>query len=112
VCFVILSFSLVYYCGPALSKRNWYSATPGSVFSALLWLGATTGFRIYLHFFNTYSEIYGSLGTFMILVVWLYVGGLAFLMGGLINAEIERAAIGDTAEENGLPAFSPKTAKS
>jgi uncharacterized BrkB/YihY/UPF0761 family membrane protein len=48
----------------------------------------------------------------MILVVWLYVGGLAFLMGGLINAEIERAAIGDTAEENGLPPFSPKTAKS
>ncbi len=111
VCFVILSFSLVYYCGPTLSKRNWYSATPGSVFSALLWLGATTGFRIYLHFFNTYSEIYGSLGTFMILVVWLYVGGLAFLMGGVINAEIERAASGDTAEDKWPTGVLPKDRK-
>jgi len=93
VAFVILSFSLVYYCGPTLAKRSWYSATPGSLFGAILWLVASTGFRAYLHFFNTYTETYGSLGALMILVVWLYVIGLAFLIGGLINAETERAAM-------------------
>jgi membrane protein len=92
--FVILSFSLVYYCGPTLVKRSWYSATPGSIFGAILWLAASTGFRAYLHFFNTYTETYGSLGAMMILVVWLYVIGFAFLVGGLINAETERAAVG------------------
>jgi membrane protein len=50
------------------------------------------GLRIYLHFFYTYSATYGSLGAVMILLVWLYVTGLAFLIGGEINAEIERAA--------------------
>jgi membrane protein len=93
VCFVVLSFSLVYYCGPTLGRRHWYSATPGSIFGAVLWLAASTGFRAYLHFFNTYTETYGSLGTMMILVIWLYVVGLAFLIGGLINAETERAAL-------------------
>jgi membrane protein len=90
--FVILSFSLVYYCGPTFGKRRWYSATPGSIFGALLWLIASTGFRAYLYFFNNYTETYGSLGALMILVVWLYVISLAFLVGGLINAETERAS--------------------
>jgi membrane protein len=93
VCFVILSFSLVYYCGPTLGKHRWYSPTPGSLFGAFLWLVASGGFRIYLHFFNTYTETYGSLGALIILVIWLYVIGLAFLIGGLINAETERASM-------------------
>ena len=93
VFFVILSFSLIYYCGPSLGKRHWSWSTPGSMFGAFLWLAASAGFRVYLHFFNTYTETYGSLGAVMILVVWLYVTALAFLIGGEINAEIGRAAI-------------------
>jgi len=57
-----------------------------------LWLSASTGFRVYLHFFNTYATTYGSLGAMMILLVWLYVTGLAFLVGGEINAQIEQAS--------------------
>ncbi len=93
VLFVILSFSLIYYCGPTLRQRRWFWVTPGSMFGAFLWLAASAGFRVYLHFFNTYTATYGSLGAVMILLVWLYVTGLAFLIGGEINAEIERAAI-------------------
>jgi membrane protein len=40
---------------------------------------------------NNYSVIFGSLGALVILMVWLYVTGLAFLIGGEINANIERA---------------------
>lgn len=91
--FVALSYSLIYYFGPALQKpqRRW--VTPGSVFSSILWLVAAAGFRVYLHFFNTYSTTYGSLGAVMILMAWLYVTGFAFLVGGEINAQIGRAAI-------------------
>jgi len=48
-------------------------------------------FRIYLHFSDNYTTSCGSLGAIMILLVWLYVVGLAYLIGGEINAEIERA---------------------
>ncbi len=90
--FVVASFSLVYYFGPDLKERHWYWVTPGSVFGVLLWLAASAGFRGYLHFFNSYTRTYGSLGAVIVLLVWFYVTGLAFLIGGEINAAIEHAA--------------------
>ncbi len=97
--FVALSFSLIYYFGPSLRKRRWHWNTPGSVFGGLLWFAASVAFRVYLHFFNTYTATYGSLGAVMILLVWLYVTGFAFLVGGEINAEIDRAATRSYVEE-------------
>jgi len=92
ILFVTISCSLIYYCGPNLKqRRRWQWVTPGSAFGALGWLAASFGFRTYLHFYNNYSASYGSLGAVMILLAWLYVAGLAYLIGGQINAEIERA---------------------
>jgi membrane protein len=90
--FVIVSFSAIYYFGPDLAEQHWHWITPGSLFGVFLWFAASAIFRGYLHFFNTYDATYGSLGAVMILLVWLYVAGSAFLIGGEINAEIERAA--------------------
>jgi len=72
VLFLALSFSLIYYFGPSLDQRQWHWITPGSVFGEFLWLAASAGLRVYLHFFNTYTATYGSLGAMMILLVWLY----------------------------------------
>jgi membrane protein len=65
--------------------------TPGSVVGGLVWIIASLLLRVYLHFFNTYSKSYGSLGAVMVLLLWLYITGLAILLGGEINAEIEGA---------------------
>ncbi|MGH9517671.1 MAG: YihY/virulence factor BrkB family protein [Terriglobales bacterium] len=92
VAFVTLAFSTIYYFAPDLEEQHWYWITPGSIFGVLLWIAASFGFRAYLHFFNTYSRTYGSLGAVMILLMWLYVTGFAFLLGGEINAQIEHAA--------------------
>jgi membrane protein len=92
ILFVVFSYSLIYYFGPDLEEQHWYWITPGSLFGVLLWLAVTFGFRMYLHFFNSYSKTYGSLGAVMILLFWFYVTGLAFLAGGEINAQIEHAA--------------------
>ena len=92
VAFVLLSYSMIYYFGPDLKNRRWHWITPGSAFGALLWLFISVGFRTYLHFFNTYTVFYGSLGAVMILLIWLYLAGLAFLIGGEINAQLDRAA--------------------
>jgi membrane protein len=92
VAFITLSFSLIYYFAPDLQEQHWYWITPGSLAGVLLWIAASFAFRAYLHFFNTYSRTYGSLGAVMILLMWLYVTGFAFLLGGEINAQIEHAA--------------------
>ena len=91
ILFVTMSCSLIHYCGPNLKEYHrgiWLS--PGSVFGVLVLFGGSFLFRIYLHFSNNYSASYGSFGAVMILLAWLYVAGLAFLIGGEINAEIER----------------------
>ena len=92
VFFVLLSCGLIYRFGPNLKQRRlWHWVSPGGAFGVFVWLSASYGFRMYLHFFNHYSATYGSLGAVMILMLWLYVFGLAYLIGGEINAVIERA---------------------
>ncbi|MGH9574891.1 MAG: YihY/virulence factor BrkB family protein [Candidatus Acidiferrales bacterium] len=87
IVFVLIGFSLIYFFGPDLRERRWRWITPGSAFGTLLWLLVSVGFRVYLHFYNSYSHAYGSLGAVMILLAWLYIGGLALLIGGEIDAQ-------------------------
>ena len=90
--FVLITFGLIYYFAPNLRERKWYWVTPGSLTAVVLWLLVSFGFRIYLHFFNSYSITYGSLGALIILMLWFYFTGAAILIGGEVNAEIECAA--------------------
>ncbi len=90
--FVVLAFAVLYRYGPDVENNKWYWITPGSVIGVLLWIAASAGFRVYLHFFNSYNATYGSLGAVIILMMWFYITALAFLIGAEINAEIEHAA--------------------
>jgi membrane protein len=86
---MFFSFSIIYYFAPNLQERKWYWVTPGAVAGVALWLIASLGFRLYLHFFNSYSATYGSLGAVIILMLWLYITGFAILIGGEVNWIIE-----------------------
>jgi membrane protein len=88
--FVLLALALIYCFGPAV-RRPWRWVTPGSVVSVLVWVLASLLFRLYLRFFSTYGRSYGSLGAVMVLLLWLYITGLAIVLGAEINAEIDRA---------------------
>ena len=98
--FVFLAFSLIYRVAPDLGaqrrggrlsvydyRRRWFS--PGVLIAVVLWLLVSLGFRLYLHFFNSYSATYGSLGALIILMLWFYLTGAAILLGGEINCELE-----------------------
>ncbi len=98
--FVFIAFSFIYQFGPNLSvkrhsgglpasdfRRRWFS--PGVVVAVILWMIVSLGFRLYLHFFNSYSATYGSLGALIILMLWFYLTGAAILLGGEINCEIQ-----------------------
>jgi membrane protein len=90
--FVLLAFALIYYYAPDLLDQKWYWITPGSVAGVVLWLLVSSILRIYLRHFDSYSLTYGSLGAVIVLMLWFYLTGVAILLGGKINAEIENAA--------------------
>jgi len=89
---MVLAFALIYYFAPDFRKQDWLWLTPGAAIGVALWLLVSLGFRVYLHFFDSYSATYGSLGAVIILMLWLYFTGAAVLIGGEINSEIENAA--------------------
>ena len=92
--FLLLTYNLIYYFAPDVRPRKlkWWSL--GGITAVVLWLLVSFGFRIYLHFFNSYSVTYGSLGALIVLMLWFYFTGLAILIGGEINSELERGAQG------------------
>ena len=92
---IVLLFAceLVFNLLPNFKKLEWVWITPGSVVAILLWIGLTSGFRLYLAFFDTYNRTYGSLGAVIILMLWLYLTSIALLAGGLINAILNEITV-------------------
>ncbi len=93
--FLLVTFNVIYYFGPAARprKRRWWPF--GTVVAVILWLLVSFGFRLYLHFFDSYSVTYGSLGALIVLMLWFYFTGLAILLGGEINSELEQDGVKD-----------------
>ena len=91
VAFVLVGIALVYYLAPA-AKQHWRWVTPGSAVALVLWLAMSMGLRFYVARFADYSATYGSIGGVILLMLWLYLTGVALLIGAEINAEIEHAA--------------------
>jgi membrane protein len=56
---------------------------------------------VYLHFFNSYSLTYGSLGAVVVLLMWFYITGLTLLAGAEINSEIQAAVAEKRLKEAG-----------
>lgn len=93
VIFLLVSFgiALIYYYAVD-AEQSWVWITPGSILATLLWIAASLGLQIYLKMAGSFNETYGTLGGAMVLLLWLYVTGIAILVGGEMNAEIEHAS--------------------
>lgn len=85
----LLTLALLYYFGPE-ARQAFRWILPGAVTSTVLWLGASSLFRLFVRNFGSYDATYGSLAAFMILMVWLWMSGLIFLLGAEINALMKR----------------------
>lgn len=98
---LMLIFSTIYYYAPDLKKKTWHWLTPGAALGIITWMLASLGFRFYLHFFNTYSLTYGSLGAVVILLMWFYITGLTLLTGAELNSEIQASVAEKRLKEAG-----------
>jgi membrane protein len=91
---VSLLFSCYYYFGPNREMPKWQWVSPGGVVGTIIFLVASLGFSFYVSEFgnSSYSKTYGSLAGVALLIFWLYLAGIAVMLGGEINAESERQA--------------------
>ena len=76
---------------PARRNPCWHLFSAGTIVAALVWLAGSAGFSYYVANFSSYDKTYGSLGTVVVLLMWLYLGAFIVLVGAELNSEIEQA---------------------
>ena len=87
---LLAALLLLYTLGPAGTRRRPIEHLPGAAFAGLLWLLASVAFSFYVDNFGSYDKTYGSLGAVIVLLIWIYVGAVAMLLGALLNRELTR----------------------
>jgi len=102
-CLAALGLAIVYRYAPARERAQWRWVTWGSAIASTLWFGATAGFSYYVHSFGSFGQTYGALGGAVVLLIWFYISGYIVIIGGLVNAEMERQTRKDSTIRGGAP---------
>jgi membrane protein len=85
----VLVTATLYYFGP-YRRQRWRAVWPGSLLATVLWLAATLVFGWYVRNLANYNLMYGSIGTGIALLVWMYLLAAIAMIGCEFNAELER----------------------
>jgi membrane protein len=90
--FTMLFFgiSILFHLGPSI-KSKWKLFTPGSILATLGIIITSVGFNYYINHFSQYNKVYGSIGTLMIILIWMYFNSIILLTGFELNASISNA---------------------
>jgi len=91
IALMLFALAAMYYFCPNV-EQDWRWVTPGSLLAVLLWLVVSLGFKLYVDHFGDYNKVYGSIAGIIVLMLWFYFAGVVLLLGGELNAEIEKAA--------------------
>lgn len=75
-------------CIEGNDKIKFRSVLPGTLFFCLFWMLGSWCFSLYLSNLNTYNKVFGTIGAFAILMVWLYYTSLIMLVGGEVNSRV------------------------
>ncbi len=88
--FLVLYFTsyFSYYILPDIKGNEWVkrkAALVGTLFFSCFWLLGSWSFSLYLDHLNTYNRVFGTIGAFVIMMVWLYYTAMIILLGGEFN---------------------------
>ena len=92
-----IAISIIYYFAPA-SHTRWKFVNTGSITASILTILITNLFSYYLSNFASYNRLYGTIGTFIALMVWLYLVAMILIVGFEINASIQETNDNDDDE--------------
>jgi membrane protein len=86
----LFTISFLYYFAPA-RKGAFRFISAGSTLATLLMILTTYGFNFYIENFNRYNALYGSIGTLLVFLLWVYFNSNILLIGFELNASIRQA---------------------
>lgn len=86
----LFAFSFLYYLAPA-GRNKFHFISAGSTLSTILTIAASIGFNYYVNNFSKYNTLYGSIGTLMIIMIWINFNAFVVLIGFELNASIRGA---------------------
>ncbi len=92
---LFLAISFLYYLAPA-KRTDFKFFSPGSTLATILFILTSLGFSAYVNNFGQYNKLYGSIGTLMVILIWLYLNSIAILVGFELNVCIIAARAEET----------------
>lgn len=87
---LFVGISILFNIGPSI-KNKWKFFTAGATFATLGIIITSLGFNYYISHFSQYNRVYGSIGTLMIILIWMYFNSIILLTGFELNASISNA---------------------
>lgn len=83
--------STLYNVGVGQRRRKWRFFNVGATVATFFFILTSVGFAYFVNNFATYNKLYGSLGTLMVLLIWLNFNCMIVLMGFDLNMSIRKA---------------------
>jgi membrane protein len=83
-----VTISILYRYGPSNAKK-WRLFSAGSWLATILAFLTICGFSFYINHFGSYNKVYGSIGTLIVMMIWLYLNSLILLLGFELNASVD-----------------------
>jgi membrane protein len=84
---LFFAISFIFYFVPA-KKRHFRFISAGSSLATFLVIATTLGINFYVDNFSKYNALYGSIGTLLVILLWIYLNSLSLLIGFELNASI------------------------
>jgi membrane protein len=94
---LFFAFSFLYYLAPA-AKSRFRFISAGSTLASLLTILLTYGFNFYVNSISKYNTLYGSIGTLIIVMIWIYFNAMIVLIGYELNVSIQNAGLKKNAD--------------
>lgn len=86
-------FAVIYYYVPVVKNKRVSNVLPGAIFTTIGWIVVSMGFTYYVNNLSNYSTLYGSIGTVIVLMIWLFLTSMMILLGGEINAILSKKSL-------------------